>query len=116
MRSSRLFFGVLLVVVISTTFLLVRGTGLGPRFLITNDSAQSATVIAAWRDQSRELGPLEPGASISLTVRDEASITFTVRYADGTERVSEPVYFSAGVITRVNLSDTAIDVEQDVGS
>jgi len=113
MRSSRLFFGALIVVVISTTYVFVRGSALGPSFRISNDSTQNVAVTARWRDQSRDLGTIEPGSTLSLTVRDEASIVFNVRYADGRDIDSKPVYFSSGIITNVSISGASIDVEQD---
>jgi hypothetical protein len=114
MRSSRFFFGTLLVIVISTTYVLVSNTALGPRFRISNDSTQSVIVTAKWRDQVRELGAIEPEKTISLTVRDEASMVFSVIYADGREVSSEPVYFSAGITTYVSIDLERIDIKQEV--
>ena len=114
MQSSRLFFGVLLIVVISTSYVFVRESALGPKFLVTNATSQSVTVIAKWRDQSRRLGAIESGATISLTVRDEASMVFSVHYADGREIDSKPVYFNSGITTNVRISLENIDVTQDV--
>jgi hypothetical protein len=111
MRSSRFFFGLLIVIVISTTYIFVGGFKLGPRFDITNDSAQNVTVTASWRSQSRNLGIIESGSTISLTVRDEASMVFYVRYADGREMVSAPVYFTGGVTIDVSISEDNIDVQ-----
>jgi len=109
-------FSLLLVVVLSTTYIFVGGFSLGPRFNITNDSAQSISVTAAWRDQSRELGAVEPGATVSLTVRDEASMVVSVRRADGTEANSPPVDFGSGTITDFSVSDESITVQQDFGN
>ena len=72
------------------------------------------SVTAKWRDQSRDLGAIEPGSTISLTVRDEASMVFTVRYADGREIDSTPVYFTTGITTDVSIFQESIDVKQDV--
>jgi hypothetical protein len=114
MRSSRLFFGALIVIVISTTYVFVRNSALGPRFRISNDSTQNVAVTAIWRDQIRDLGAIEPGSTMSLTVRDEASMVFKVRYADGRELNSTPVYFTSGITTNVSISQESIDVKQDI--
>jgi hypothetical protein len=114
MRSSRFFFGLLIVVVISTTYIFVGGFKLGPRFNIVNDSAQNVTVTAIWRNQSRDLGIIESGSTISLTVRGEASMVFNVRYADGRELASEPVYFTSGATIDVSISEDSIDVQHNV--
>jgi hypothetical protein len=113
MQSSRLFFGALLIVVISTTYVFVRESALGPKFRVFNASSQSVTVTAKWRDQSRNLGAIEPGSTISLTVRDEASMVFSVRYADGRDINSTPIYFTTGINTDVSISQESIDVKQD---
>jgi hypothetical protein len=113
MQSSRLFFGAILIVVISTTYVFVRESALGPKFRVFNASSQSVTVTAKWRDQSRNLGAIEPGSTISLTVRDEASMVFSVRYADGRDINSTPVYFTTGINTDVSISQESIDVKQD---
>ena len=114
MRGSRLFFGTLMAVVLSTTYMFVRESALGPRFKISNESAGNVAVTAKWRDQVRNLGDIEPGSTISLTVRDETSMVFLVRYADGTEMNSEPVYFSSGITTNVSISRNSIDIDQEV--
>jgi len=113
MRSSRFFFGLLIVIVLSTTYILVGCFNLGPRFNISNESTQAVAVAASWRDQTRDLGPIEPGSTISLTVRDEASMIFNVRYADGREIASEPVYFTNGVTIDVSIVDGRIDVQHN---
>ena len=113
MRSPQLFLGTLIVVAVSTTYIFVREASLGPRFRISNDSVQNVAVTAAWRDQSRDLGTIEPGATISLTVRDEAKMTFSVRYADGSKMNSKPVYFTSGMTINVSITRESIDVGHD---
>jgi hypothetical protein len=113
MRSSRFLFGLLIVIVISTAYIVVGGFTLGPRFDITNNSVQNVTVTAAWRNQSRDLGIIESGSTISLTVRDEASMVFNVRYADGSEMASEPVSFTSGETINVSISEDGIDVQHN---
>lgn len=111
MRSSRFFFGLLIVIIISTAYIVVGGFTLGPRFNITNNSTQNVTVTATWRNQTRDLGIVESGSTISLTVRDEASMVFNVRHADGREMASEPVSFTSGVTIDVSITEDDIDVQ-----
>jgi hypothetical protein len=113
LRSSRFFFGLLIVMVFRTSFLVVGGFSVGPSLNFTNDSAQNVTVTATWSNQSRDLGIIEPGATISLTVRDEASMVFNVRHADGREMASEPVHFTSGVTIDVSISEDSIDVQHN---
>lgn len=114
MQSSRFFFGLLIVIVISTTYIFVGGVSLGPRFNITNNSAQDVTVTAAWLEKKRDLGILEPGSTIKLTVRDEASMVFNVRYNDGRDVASEAVSFTNGVTTNVSIAEDTIDIQQSL--
>jgi len=114
MGSSRFFFGLLMVIVLSTAVIFVKNSALGPRFRISNDSVQNVVVTTKWRDQTRDLGTIEPGATISLIVKDEAAMVFIVRYADGSELSSEPVYFTFGITTNISILEESIDVKQDV--
>ena len=114
MRMSRLIFATLLVFALSTTFVFVKGIDRGPRFQISNDSAQAVTVAVTRRDKSRDLGVIEAGSRISLTAKDEASMVFTVRYADGREIESQPIYFTSGIVVKVIISQDGVDVERDI--
>lgn len=111
---SRLIFATLLVFAISTTFVFVKGIDRGPRFQISNHSAQAVTVTVTRRDKSRDLGAIEAGSRISLTARDEALMVFTVLYADGREIESQPIYFTSGIVVNVIISQDGVDVERDI--
>ena len=113
MRISRLIFAALLVFAISTTFVFVRETDLGPRFQVSNKSSQAVNVTVARQDKSRDLGTIEAGSQISLTARDESSLVFTVKYADGREIESQPVYFTSGVAVNVTIRQDGIDVKRE---
>jgi hypothetical protein len=111
---SRLVFATLIVVAISTTFVFVRGVDRGPRFHVSNDSSEAVTVTVTRRDKSRNLGSIEAGSRISLTARDEASMVFTVRYADGREFESQPIYFVSGIVVTVSITDDGLEVEREI--
>jgi len=113
MGSSRFFFGVLIVIVLSTSFVFVKNSALGLHFKISNDSPQNVVVTTKSRDQTRDLGTIEPGATMSLTVRDEVAMVFIVRYADGSELSSEPVSLTFGITTHISILEESIDVKRD---
>ena len=114
MRMSRLIFATVLVIAISTTFVFVKGIDRGPGFHISNDSAQAVTVTVTRRDKSRDLGTIEAGSRVSFTARDEASMVFTVRYADGREIKSQPIYFTSGIVVNISISQEGVDVSRDI--
>jgi len=114
MRISRLMFATLLVFAISTTFIFINQTERGPRFQISNDSTQDVAVTVTRHDKSRDLGIIKAGSLISLTARDESSMVFTVRYADGREIESQPIYFTSGIVVTVSISQDGIDVQRDI--
>lgn len=113
MRISRLIFATLLVIAVSTTFVFVKGSARGPRLQISNDSTQDVSVTAIRRDRSRDLGTVEAGSRIFFTVRDEGSMVFEVRYADGREIESTPIYFASGTTTNVRISQDGVDIRRD---
>ena len=114
MRMSRLIFATILVLAISTTFIFVKETNLGPRFQISNDSGQSVTVTVTRRNKSRNLGTIEAGSQISLTARDEVSMIFMVRYSDGREIESQPIYFTSGILVNLTIGEDGVDVKRDI--
>jgi hypothetical protein len=111
---SRLLFATLLVFAISTTFVFVKGIDRGSSFQISNDSSQAVNVTVRRRDKSRDLGTIEAGSRISLMARNEALMVFTVRYADGREIESRPVYFTSGVVVNISISRDSVDVQRDI--
>lgn len=116
MRSSRLIFATLLVVIISTTYVFVKEAGIGSRIRIANDSAQDVNITASWLEKTKHLGIVKPGSLMPITVRGEASMVFTVRYADGREMESKPVYFTPGTTINVRISEDGVDAGYDFGT
>ena len=113
MRFSRLTFATLLVVLISTTYVFVRETSSGAHFRIANNSTQNVNVTANWLERSKDLGIVKAGSVKPITVRGEASMVFAMRYDDGREIESKPVYFTSGTTINVSISEDSIDVKYD---
>lgn len=114
MRMSRLIFATLLILVISTTFVFVKGIYRGASFQISNSTSQAVSVTVTRRDKSRDLGTIEAGSRISLMARDEALMVFAVRYADGREIESQPIYFTSGVLVNISITQDGVDVKRDI--
>jgi uncharacterized protein (UPF0333 family) len=114
MRFSRLTFATLLVVIVSTTYVFVKETSSGARFRIANNSTQNVNVTATWLERSKDLGIVKAGSLIPITVRGEAAMVFAVRYADGREIESKPVYFTSGTAINVRISEDSVDVRYDL--
>ena len=113
MRFSRLIFATLLVIVVSTTFIFVKETDLGPQCHISNDSSQDIYITAIRRNKNRDLGTVKVGSLTSFTVKDEDSLVFAVRYADGREIESKPIYFTFGTTVNISISEERIDVSRE---
>ncbi|MBT8440262.1 MAG: hypothetical protein KJO91_11085 [Gammaproteobacteria bacterium] len=113
MRFSRLTFATLLVVIVSTTYVFVKETSSGARFRIANNSTQNVTVTANWLERSKDLGIVKAGSVKPITVRGEASMVFAMRYDDGREIESKPVYFTSGTTINISISKDSVDVSYD---
>jgi hypothetical protein len=114
MRSSRLTFATILVVILSTTYVLVRESSHGARFRIKNNSMDNVNVTAIWLERRKDLGTIKTGATRPITVRGEAAMVFAVRFADGREIESKPVYFTSGTTINVSISEDGVDVSYDI--
>ncbi len=110
MRSSRLIFACIIIVAISTTFLLVRTPATNSALTLWNDSNQEISVTALWHERRKDLGIILPGAQRPVKVRNVTSIAFEVQYEDGRTLRSESVDLSAGAPLRVGVSKSGVDV------
>jgi len=113
MRFSRLTFATILVVIISTTYVFVRETSSGANFRIANNTTQNVNVTAKRPEKSRDLGVVKAGSLIRVTARGEAAMVFAVRYADGREIESKPVYFTSGTKINVRISEDGVNASYD---
>lgn len=82
-------------------------------FEVVNGSADAVSVVAAWRNREKDLGTIQPGESFRFSLDDEAAMTFRVRYADGSEIESEPIYFTSGVKVIATISEHGVAVRYD---
>ncbi len=92
---------------------LVAPTFFDPQFEIRNQSEQSVSVVAEWRDDERVFRDIEPASTLEFSVEDEAGMAFRVRYPDGREDESEPIYFSRGITVIATITDAGIQVRYD---
>ena len=104
--AGLLYLAVMAVLVVGPSFF-------DPQFDIRNRSGETVSVVAVWRDKKREFVDIAPSGRVEFSVSDEAGMSFRVRYPDGREIASEPVYFTLGttVIATINADD--IDVRYD---
>ena len=87
-----------------------------PEFEFVNNSSEAVSVVAAWRNNEREIGGVQPGTSHQFRVNDEAAMKFKIRYASGREIESEPVYFTSGTKVIATISNNSIEVRYDSGT
>ena len=84
-----------------------------PGFVVNNTTEQAVTVVALWREQSRDLGIIEAESSDSFNVNDEAAMTFRVTYPDGRVLESNPIYFTNGLTVKATISGDKVEVDYD---
>lgn|GEM_PF-2212203 len=82
-----------------------------PVFTVTNDSNVSVEVSANWREETKYLGKLNPGAELKFEVNDEAAMEFKATKPDGSVLTSvPPVYFTSGTSTAAVVKESSIEV------
>ena len=82
-----------------------------PEFKVTNDSNVSVEVSAHWREKTKILGKLDPGAELKFEVNDEAAMEFKATRPDGSVLTSAPpVYFTSGTSTTAVVKESSIEV------
>lgn len=82
-----------------------------PVFTVINDFNVSVEVSAHWREETKILGKLDPGAELKFEVNDEAGMEFAATKPDGTVLTSAPpVYFTSGTSTTAVVKESSIEV------
>ena len=104
---------VALLFIAATAVLVVAPSFFDPQFVIRNQTEEPVSVVAAWREQERAFPNISPGSTVEFSVEDEAGISFRVRYPDGREVASEPVYFTLGTTVIATIKADDIDVRYD---
>ena len=83
--------GLALVALVGFGVAMVAPFLIDPTFEVVNQSQQMVYVSAYWRNESKELGPIQPLSSYKFKVNDEAAMKFSGRYPDGQELESKEV-------------------------
>lgn len=83
---------------------------MSPAFEVANDSQETISVVARWRNGERRVDAIASGKSHEFSIDDEAAMTFIAHFADGRELQSEPIYFTRGVKVTARVSGNSIAV------
>ena len=113
MRGLKLFLGVVMVVVISTFWVLSSSTADNPVLIVANNSGQQISITVTTPEKVKDLGSVASGGKRSFKTRDETTMTFKVRYSDGREIDSSPVYFTNGIRVIATVDKERIELERE---
>jgi len=80
------------------------------KFIIRNKTNSNVSLVARWRNNEKSLGIVKPGASIELSVNDEAAIEFIVTLNENNIIQSQPLYFTSGMIQYIDIHPDEIRV------
>jgi len=105
--------GLILVALVGLGVSMVAPFLKDPRFEIVNQSQHVVYVSAYWRNQSKELGPIQPSSTYVFRVSDEAAMKFMGRYPGGHEFYSEEIYFTGGTGVVAIIKEKGIEVKYD---
>ena len=83
---------------------------LDPQIHVVNRTADGVWVAARWRGNEKIIGRMEPGSAFRFSVDDEAAIVFQVRYADGREIDTAPLYFTSGINVIAEITPEGVEV------
>lgn len=81
-----------------------------PKFEIVNASSETVSVVATWRNEKIEFLDIPAMSSREFGIDDETGITFEVRYASGTVRESDTIYFTQGTKIIATITDSGVTV------
>ncbi len=85
------------------------------KFTVKNAASVPVTVKAHWREETKDLGELAPGALIEFEVTAEAAMEFRVTYPNGqVASSSTAVYFTSGTINNAVITDSSVDVSSQL--
>jgi len=102
-----------LLFIAAAVVLVVAPSFFDPQFEIRNESDEPVSVVAKWRDKEKAFPDIEPASAVAFSVEDEAGMAFRVRYPDGREIASEPVYFTRGTTVIATITEDDIEVRYD---
>ena len=81
-----------------------------PEFEIVNTTSTAVSVTAAWRSSEKNIGSIEPKSTYRFSVDDEAAMLFRIRYEDGREFETRPLYFTSGIRVVAEISEDVVAV------
>jgi hypothetical protein len=88
-----------------------------PKFIVKNQANVPVKVTAYWKEKSKDLGELSPGAIIEFEVTDEAAMAFKVIYPNGAVAASSPaIYFTSGTVTNAVVRDSRVEVSTQLSA
>lgn len=110
LRKSLLPAAILLGLGVATILLVVYPLVATPRFIVTNLSGKAFVLTVEWRDQSMNLGHVEPHKRLEFRHNGEAAITFIAKFPSGVRVSSKPVFFTRGTVVYAQVSESNIKV------
>ena len=81
-----------------------------PEFKIVNTISTAISVTAAWRSNEKSNGSIKAKSTYRFSVDDETAMQFRVRYEDGREFETRPLYFTSGIWVVAEISDDIVAV------
>ena len=113
MRGLKILIGVVIIVLLSTFWVLNVSTADNPVFIVANNSGQQISITVTTPEKVKDLGSVASGGKRSFKTRDETTMTFKVRYSDGREIDSSPVYFTNGIRVIATVDKERIELERE---
>jgi hypothetical protein len=103
LTAASLIFFVVLVILAAPSFF-------DPEIEVVNSTSEVVSVVAKWRSTEKNIGKLESKSTYRFSVDDEAAIMFKVRYGNGKEVETEPLYFTSGINVIAEITSDGIEV------
>jgi len=113
MRGLKVLIGVVIIVLLSTFWVLNVSTADNPVFIVANNSDQQIRITVTTPEKVKDLGSVASGGKRSFKARDETTMTLRVRYSDGRELDSSPMYFTNGIRVIATVDKETIELERE---
>jgi len=113
MRGLKVLIGVVIIVLLSTFWVLNVSTADNPVFIVANNSGQPISITVTTPEKVKDLGSVASGGKRSFKARDETTMTLRVRYSDDRELDSGPMYFTNGIRVIAMVDKETIELERE---
>ena len=113
MRGLKVLIGVVIIVLLSTFWVLNLSTANNPVFIVANNADLPISISVITPAKAKDLGSVASGGKRSFKARDETTLTLRVRYSDGREINSSPVYFTNGIRVIATVDKEQIELERE---